>query len=101
MQYRKLLHEWVWHFHEPKVSKNAAHECNNCDMYANKYLLLTATASCLFSHKVLSNLPFECTSSRPWRIMLKNCVIMLCSNALKCFDYASKNCYYAHGMLAL
>ena len=39
--------------------------------------------------------------SRPWRIMLKNFVITLCSNALKCFDYASKNCYYAHGMLAL
>ena len=39
--------------------------------------------------------------SRPWRIMLKNFVIMLCSNALKCFDYASKNCYYAHSMLAL
>ena len=38
---------------------------------------------------------------RPWRIMLKNFVIMLCSNALKCFDYASKDCYYAHGMLAL
>ena len=38
--------------------------------------------------------------TRPWRIMLKN-FIMLCSNALKCFDYASKNCYYAHGMLAL
>ena len=38
---------------------------------------------------------------RPWRIMLKNVVIMLCSNALKCFDYASKNCYYARHMLAL
>ena len=32
-------------------------------------------------------------ASRPWRIMLKNCPIMLCSNALKCFNYASKNCY--------
>ena len=32
--------------------------------------------------------------------MLKNVVIMLCSNALKCFDYASKNCYYACIMLA-
>ena len=32
--------------------------------------------------------------------MLKNCPIMLCSNALKCFNYASKNCYYAHIMLA-
>ena len=39
--------------------------------------------------------------TRPWRIMLKKFVIMLCSNARKCFDYASKNCYYAHGMLAL
>ena len=38
--------------------------------------------------------------ARPWRIMLKNVVIMLCSNALKCFDYASKNCYYACIMLA-
>ena len=28
--------------------------------------------------------------------MLKNFIIMLCSNALKCFDHASKNCYYAH-----
>ena len=37
---------------------------------------------------------------RPWRTMLKNCPIMLCSNALKCFNhYASKNCYYAHIML--
>ena len=25
---------------------------------------------------------------------------MLCSNALKCFDYASKNCYYACIMVA-
>ena len=32
--------------------------------------------------------------------MLKNSPIMLCSNALKCFNYASKNCYYAHIMLA-
>ena len=28
MQYRELLHEWAWYFHEPKVSENAAHECN-------------------------------------------------------------------------
>ena len=34
-----------------------------------------------------------CIDIRPWRIMLKNFVIMLCSNALKCFDYASKNCW--------
>ena len=26
MQYRELLHEWAWYFHEPYVSENAAHE---------------------------------------------------------------------------
>ena len=24
MQYRNLLHEWAWYFHEPKTSENAA-----------------------------------------------------------------------------
>ena len=33
MQYRELLHEWAWYFHEPKASVNAAHECNNRDMH--------------------------------------------------------------------
>ena len=32
----------------------------------------------------------SCSLIRPWRIILKNCPIMLCSNALNCFDYASK-----------
>ena len=36
MQYRELLHEWAWYFHEPKASENAAHECNNRDMHANE-----------------------------------------------------------------
>ena len=40
---KQWLHEWnmpvfphqqlQYFFHEPKVSKNAAHECNNRDMY--------------------------------------------------------------------
>ena len=36
MQYRELLHEWAWYFHEPNASENAAHECNNHDMHANE-----------------------------------------------------------------
>jgi len=32
----------------------------------------------------------SCPLIRPWLIILKNCLIMLCSNALNCFDYASK-----------
>ena len=36
VQYRELLHEWAWYFHEPKASENAAHECNNRDMHANE-----------------------------------------------------------------
>ena len=36
MQYRELLHEWAWYFHEPKASENAVHECNNRNMHANE-----------------------------------------------------------------
>ena len=36
VQYRELLHEWAWYFHEPKASENAVHECNNRDMHANE-----------------------------------------------------------------
>ena len=36
VQYRELLHEWAWYFHEPKASENAAHECINRDMHANE-----------------------------------------------------------------
>ena len=63
MQYRELLHEWAWYFHEPKASENAAHECNNHDMHANEcnkmFIIHTRAASCLFPHKVPSNSPFE------------------------------------------
>ena len=64
VQYRELLHEWAWYFHEPKASENAGHECNNRDMHANEYLLsITTTALCPFSHKVPSNSPFKRTGS--------------------------------------
>ena len=39
MQYRELLHEWAWYFHEPYH---------------------TRVASCLFPREVPSNSPFEC-----------------------------------------
>ena len=62
-------------------------------------------SSCHFAQKIGVHVAMQYgsyahTHTRPWRIMLKNCPIMLCSNALKCFNYASKNCYYAHIMLA-
>ena len=57
MQYCELLHEY-------KASKNAPHEYNKRDRHANECnKRFTATVSCLFSHKVPSNSPFECTSS--------------------------------------
>ena len=59
MQYRELLHEWVWYFHE-QVSENAAHECNNRDMHANEcnkmFIIHTRAASFLFPHKVPKNI---------------------------------------------
>ena len=67
VKYRWLLYEWSWYFHKQKASENAAHECNNhvCMLTSViKYLLsITTIVLRLFSHKVLSNSPFECTGS--------------------------------------
>ena len=69
-------------------------------MYDAPKSIITLTVRVSLTSRVTIKTGQKCVPSRPWRIMLKNVVIMLCSNALKCFDYASKNCYYACIMLA-